>query len=110
MSPKQKNIEGGSVIIILLLANEFWNRLGQKIVSIPQEVIDILKSKGYKLKKLCKGMEVNGKEYELMSYAARQEDKTAIKAMLDIASPHRPYPTFVYLLFRKRNSKYTWIG
>ena len=98
MSLKQKNIEERSVITILLPANGFWNNLEQKIVSIPQEVIDILKYEGYKLKKLCKGMEVNGKNYELISYVARQEDKLTIRAMLDIASPHRPYPTFVYIL------------
>jgi len=56
-----------------------------------------LKNRKYRINKRYKKLQVNDKDYEVISYVTRKGAEPSITIIMDIVSPRRPYPVFVYI-------------
>jgi len=81
---------------ILPLAAKYWNNLEEKILSVDQNIFNVLEKYGYKNKKRIKQLQIDSKVYDIIFYVLHRGIQTGVTIIPDLVSPHRPYPVYVY--------------
>jgi len=81
---------------ILPLAAKYWNSLEDKILSVNQDIFNVLGKYGYKYKKRFKQLQIDAKAYDIIFYVLHRGIQTGVTIIPDLVSPHRPYPVYVY--------------
>ena len=78
-------------------SDEIWNSQSKEISILSDEVVTEIRRNKFRVELRCKELAVNCKDFDIQIQIIRHKSKPIIKVMPDFVSPHRPYPSFVYI-------------